>query len=422
MIVSGVGVASAPSNGEGAHTMGGDLARSIGERVTLYRTADRRTKAVVAGLAGITPDYLYQIERGQKVPTIAVLTNLADVLGVTAGELLGGLPNPGPPPAKGSAGDAIYQALTSRSLIEDDPAPLPILRRRVHDAWATWQSSPQRYTKVTMLLPDLIADVERALRGRADVDGDAGRADVRCAADLYGLVRTVTKRIGRIELSLLAADRAIRYAEAAGDAVHLAAAQWNMSQVLLSDGEAAVAEEVALKASERLQPLVREGSAGAAAMYGSVVLMAAIAAARNGDVWNARDRVRHVAPLAVKTGECNTMWTAFGPTNVAMYAVSIELESGEAREGLRLAERIDHDRSPSIERRVAFLLDQAKCYEQRRDLAGAFTLLATAEREAPEDIRYRPAAHAVLRSVIHRARRPVAAEAARLALRIGLPV
>lgn len=53
------------------------LAQMIGERVRFYRTASRRTKAVVAGLAGITPDYLYQIERGQKVPTVALLAQLA---------------------------------------------------------------------------------------------------------------------------------------------------------------------------------------------------------------------------------------------------------------------------------------------------------------------------------------------------------
>jgi transcriptional regulator with XRE-family HTH domain len=50
--------------------MGDNLGRSIGERVQFYRTAARRTKTVVAGLAGITPDYLYQIERDEKVPTI----------------------------------------------------------------------------------------------------------------------------------------------------------------------------------------------------------------------------------------------------------------------------------------------------------------------------------------------------------------
>lgn len=155
-------------------------------------------------------------------------------------------------------------------------------------------------------------------------------------------------------------------------------------------------------------------------MYGSAILLAAVAAARNGDTWTARARIRQAAPLATRTGECNSGWTAFGPTNVAMYAASIEFEAGEAAEGLRLAERIDHHRSPSIERRVAFLIEQAKGYEQRRDLAGALTLLTTAEREAPEDMRYRPAAHAVLHAVVRRGRQPIAAEASQLALRIGL--
>jgi hypothetical protein len=129
------------------------------------------------------------------------------------------------------------------------------------------------------------------------------------------------------------------------------------------------------------------------ALYGSLILLGAIAAARNGDAWKARDRIRQAAPLAARTGECNAYWTAFGPINVAMFAVSVEVEAGEAVEGLRLAERINHDRSPSIERRVAFLVDQAKGYEQRRDFTSALTLLTTAEHEAPEDMQYRLAAH-----------------------------
>ena len=57
------------------------LARAIGERVRARRTAGRRKKTVVAGLAGITADYLYQIERGMKLPTVAVLTKLAGYSG-----------------------------------------------------------------------------------------------------------------------------------------------------------------------------------------------------------------------------------------------------------------------------------------------------------------------------------------------------
>jgi hypothetical protein len=107
---------------------------------------------------------------------------------------------------------------------------------------------------------------------------------------------------------------------------------------------------------------------------------------------------------------------------VAMHAVSIEVEAGEAAEGLRLAERVDHDRSPSIERRVAFLLEQAKRYTQRREFAGALLLLQAASREAPEDMVHRRAARNVLRSVVQRGRRGVATEAMRLAEHVGMPI
>ncbi|UJW30518.1 hypothetical protein L3Q67_35775 [Saccharothrix sp. AJ9571] len=193
-----------------------------------------------------------------------------------------------------------------------------------------------------------------------------------------------------------------------------------MTQVLLADKEAQGAEDVAVRAKNSLKELVARGDADAIALTGSLLLVAAIAAVRSGNAWTARDRLREAVPLAQHVGERNTCWTAFGPTNVAMYAVSVEVESGEAVEGLRLAERINHDRSPSIERRVAFLLDQAKGYKQRRDYASALLLLQTAEQEAPEDVRNRPAAHDLIREVVGNGRRTVSSEAVRLATRVGV--
>lgn len=179
---------------------------------------------------------------------------------------------------------------------------------------------------------------------------------------------------------------------------------------------------VAMEAAmEDMRPHQITGDDGAAAVSGALLLVAAIAAARRGDAWTARARLCRAAPIADKTGECNTCWTAFGPTNVAMYAESVEMESGEAVEGLRLAERVDHDRSPSIERRVAFLLDQVKGYQQRRDYAAALLLLQTAETEAPEDMRHRPAVREIVQTVAERSRGAVSRQAARLAVRIGQP-
>ena len=399
------------------------LARVIGARVRAARMANYRTQVVVAGLAGITADYLHQIEHGKKLPTIPVLTQLAQVLNVPLSRLVE------QPPAYGSdqpcmtdMGAALYRALT-QTVTPCEPPSVPELHDRVLSAWRIWQTSPYRYTKLGSQLPALITDTDRGEAWyRSESEGPERREMQCCAADLYGLLRTVAKRVGRGDLALLVADRAIRAAEAAVDPHRLAAARWNLAHVLLADRQAEGAEDVAMGGANALAPLVQADDVEATALCGALTLLGAVASVRRGEVWTARERVRAAAPLAERTGERNASWTAFGPTNVAMYAVSVEAEAGEAAEALRLAERVDHDRSPSIERRVAFLLEEAKAYAQRREFASALVVLQTARREAPEDVAYRPAAHRVLQTVIERGRRSVAAEAAGLAEGVGLPI
>ena len=61
----------------------------IGERLRFYRQAKGKTQAVVAGLAGVTEDYLSQIERGLKTPTLPLVHRFSKILGVRVSELLG---------------------------------------------------------------------------------------------------------------------------------------------------------------------------------------------------------------------------------------------------------------------------------------------------------------------------------------------
>jgi transcriptional regulator with XRE-family HTH domain len=136
------------------------LARVIGARVRAARMANHRTQVVVAGLAGITADYLHQIEHGKKLPTIPVLTQLAQVLNVPLSRLV-------EPPAPGGSdrpsmtymGAALYRALTQLVTLSE-VASVPELHDRVRSAWRIWQTSPHRYTKLGSQLPVLITNIE----------------------------------------------------------------------------------------------------------------------------------------------------------------------------------------------------------------------------------------------------------------------
>ncbi|RLK59925.1 helix-turn-helix domain-containing protein [Actinokineospora cianjurensis] len=398
--------------------MSDQLARHLGSRVRQARLANHQTQAVVAGLSGITSDYLYQIERGKKLPTLPVLLNLAEALRRTVGELL-------PETARVEtasravppAGSAVHRALTVPAQSQEVP-DVDIIRRRINDAWRTWQSSPARYSKLAETLPTLITDTEAMRRSH----GADQKAPHTLVVELYGLVRTVSKRLGRVDSALLAADRAVRASEFSGSALAQAAAAWNLAHVLLADGQPDGAEAVVAHALEVLRRSSASASLDGLALQGALLSVGAVAQVRAGNTWAARDKLAVAAKVAAVTGERNTAWTAFGPTNVAIHAVSLELETGEAGEALRLAERIEPPASLSIERRVAFLLDQAKGYSQRQDYHGALIAVQAAHASAPEDVSHRPAAHTLLQAIVRHGRSNAARQGAVLAERLGIPV
>ena len=59
-----------------------------------------------------------------RLPTVTVLTQLARVLGVPIGQLLGEQAEPPAPPAKAAAAEAIYRALTGPVPAPYEPPPL----------------------------------------------------------------------------------------------------------------------------------------------------------------------------------------------------------------------------------------------------------------------------------------------------------
>ncbi|WP_031467795.1 helix-turn-helix domain-containing protein [Sciscionella sediminilitoris] len=390
------------------------LARQIGTRLRRYRRACGKTQPVVAELAGISSNYLYQLEQGKKAATVSVLLALAEVLDVSPATLLDDTA-PAPPRAtpSGVAGPTLHRAMTL-PVPDETPPSIREVSARLDCAWQAWQRSPNRYSTVVGALSSLIVQVEQLLHLE-----QPSRTSWRLASQTYGLARTVAKRIGRVDLALVAAERAQRAALACGEPLLLGVAAWNSAHATLAHGHAEVAEEIALTATE---PITAENSLDAAAIYGSLMLVAAMAAVRRGRAWTARERLQDLAAIADRTGELNTGWTAFGPTNLAMHAVSVELEAGQPRQARKLAENIDPHQSVSIERRVAFLLEHARAHQLGNDHNATLVLLQAAAREAPEDVAARPFAREILHEVIHHGSRTTANEAAHLAERLTIPL
>ena len=392
----------------------------IGDRIRHHRGPRRQD--VVAGLVGISPDYLSQIERGLKIPTIPVLHAIALELGVPTAALLAEAPAAAVKAPETTA-PAIAQALMGYGPARSTaPAEPQQLRERVEAAWRSWQSSPTRFTDAAAVLPDLIADTEHAVRAhRGGTDAALRRETLRVSADLYFLLRSYLRRAGRVDLSLMAADRAMRAAEDADDPLRIAAAQWNLGHVLLAANDADGAEQIVLQGAEQLRPRIDAGDEQCAAMSGALQLVAVVASAQRKDWWAARDRLRDVAaPAAKKAGEGNVMWTVFGPTNVDLHVVSIEMMAGEAAEALHKADSLDTSGLPSLEREFTFMLEVARCYDLRREDSAVLLHLLDVERLAPEDLVRTQLARDMVLGLMRRARAMHARQAEALAGRMGM--
>ncbi|MFB8023529.1 helix-turn-helix domain-containing protein [Streptomyces rubiginosohelvolus] len=391
-------------------------------RVRAARLRDGRPQAAIAGLCGISADYLSQIERGRKQPSGEVLALLAAELNVKVATLLGDAedePAKSEPPAVG--GSVVVQALLQRPGSVFAPLPARDLRNRVDRAWKVWQTSPRRFTEAEALLPGLIRDVEGTVRMlRAGAEPAERRDVLRVSADLYGLLRSYFRRIGRLDLSLMVADRALRSAEDADDPLRIAAAQWNLGHVLLSQpGSEQDAAEVAMGASRELAAAV--DSPEAAAVRGALELVVVVADARARRPWAARDRLASGAgPLARRSGESNALWTVFGPTNVALHALSVEMTAGDAVEGLRLADGIDVSALPSRERQFTFGLEVARCYDLRRDDAAVLVHLLELEQLSPEDLERSPLGRQLVVDLVGRVRPTYRRQAIGIAERLHL--
>ncbi|MFC6013149.1 helix-turn-helix domain-containing protein [Nocardia lasii] len=62
---------------------------ALGERLRALRLEQRCTLVDTAGRAGISPQYLSEVERGRKEPSSEMIAALAGALGTTLGELVG---------------------------------------------------------------------------------------------------------------------------------------------------------------------------------------------------------------------------------------------------------------------------------------------------------------------------------------------
>jgi hypothetical protein len=119
-------------------------------------------------------------------------------------------------------------------------------------------------------------------------------------------------------------------------------------------------------------------------IHGTLLQVAAYTAAVDGDPAQAHDLINEPAAAARLLGrDANHRHTAFGPTNITLYQVSIAQVLGDNGTAIAHAKSLDPSAIPTAERRGRYWTNAARAWHQWGKAEPCYRSLLAAERAAP---------------------------------------
>jgi len=394
------------------------MSESIGARIQKFR-GKAMTQRQLSEQSDVSLSLIRQLEQGKRSnASIATLQKLAKALDVDIADLVGkryGIPSEDP-----DAGVvAIRRALSPvDDLIDDDPEQTPIslreARRSVDYAWGAYWGG--RYETLAAVLPPGLTQLRAT--AHAAQNGDAPTAN-ELLARMYWVTGCTLVHLGQADPAFVAIRSALSAAERGNDPLLAATLRGSVAWQLLVQGRYEESHKVALKAAAGVEP-VGDASTPELAVYGSLLLQGATAAGREQDPDRALDLARAADEVADRLGvdtkdyECN-----FGPSQVVMQTVDINVSSERYPEALKAAKRMPNQGAGLAQvSQARHLLDRAAALNRIGQHQKALDMLLTAERVGgPEWTQYQTLLRHVVGELLEK-ERPTALRG--LAQRVGV--
>ncbi|MGP3952286.1 helix-turn-helix domain-containing protein [Streptomyces sp. 7N604] len=220
----------------------------------------------------------------------------------------------------------------------------------------------------------------------------------------YRTAHDVAVKLGYYDLSTVALDRMDWAASRASDPLLSAVRQYMRALVYFREGEYTIGQRLISSGQGLLEqsPQTRERHA----VTGQLHLGASIIAARARDQDAVTTHLTEARSYADRVGEATDVhWLSFGPTNVAVHAVSANVEMRQYGEALRHAADVRIPKDWALSRAAHFHIDQARAQMEAGRSEAALKSIVTARRLAPQQTRYHSGARETIRGLVHLSRR-----------------
>ncbi|WP_157778111.1 helix-turn-helix domain-containing protein [Nocardia terpenica] len=394
--------------------------RYIGRQVATLRNRRGMTQQVLADLLGISRSQLAKYESGlQPLDSRKMLYAIAEALQVSIADLTGHAEDKHLSSASvfHAAVPRIEAALLSAGHVDDVRAPATVAVLAQTADLALDLRMAGDLSKLGSLLPDLITDCYRRTVDGPEPDRNVAWSALARAAFATALA---SKGLGYTSLAWNAARVTAEAAGIIGDKVALAASEFVSSQVLLAmPGSLPAALGRIQAATDRMQTDL-SGTPEGLQLYGMLNLQGALTSAALG-----RDSADHLAEAretASRTGESDesAFRLDFGPSNAAIWGMSVALEEGRGGAAVALATEVDPTAIGTAERQARFFIEQGRGHAMEGQYAEAMAALLRAETIAPQYVRSRVVVRELVGYMLRKARRDLTAgELGKLAQRVG---
>ncbi|HET6529599.1 MAG TPA: helix-turn-helix transcriptional regulator [Actinoplanes sp.] len=375
---------------------------TIGDRIRARRLIRGWSVRYAASRAGISHASWSRIERGrQAADNRFVLADVAAALECSP-DVLAGVPVPAADRAATAAQAGVYalrHALVEVDLadVPDRPAPPPDRPARTAELVDSLRRACD-YAGAVRLLPELIRDLHAAAAG------PDRRSALRLLCGMTFIASSVLRNLGHPADAWLGAERCRAAAEAVEDPVLLGYAAMARASAAVACGSFARSGTIAERAVDALRPHVAAG--GGLEMLGTLQLVCAYAARGTRRLDDSRAWADEAAELAGRTGETTTMGLFFGPTNVGIWQIGMEVDGGDPARAMHIARSTNPAAIPDGFRQVFYYADAARALARLRGRdREAIRFLLTAERIAPQHVHTSAFVRETTRALLDRSRR-----------------
>ncbi|MEV6238677.1 helix-turn-helix transcriptional regulator [Lentzea sp. NPDC051838] len=395
----------------------------IGARVRYWRERRKLPRKQFADMVGRSTSWLDKIESGEReLVRLPMIERVAEALGIDPAVLTD---EPSAQRAQQCVDAcevqairralAAYPGLNAGASEEVDLSRVAAQASYLDHAWIT-----SHFTVVARHLPTLMAEAQIAVQTASDADEVAAN---RVLVTTYRLASSMLLKFEANDIAWLAADRAMHTAMYAGDTWSLARATRSVARAMTSIHEQNQAIATLLAMADQMRHEVSDNAEELLSLYGMLYLAASITAAGQEDADLARD-MHDAAMAAARRYEphYNDHHTFFGLTNTQIHRVAALVRLRECGQALEFAGTISPGAvaALSAERQSNYLLDLTEAHTGAGNYGQAVRMLGRAEQIAPEEVRCRPLAHGLLRSLLGNTTGEPARLARQMALRAGV--